>query len=179
MCIRDSLNYPAAFVHMNPACCQDPLQFRLDPPIVGGKNAGGATEEMILHCVGSARVTQHVLQPELHGEDQLNAACPCPHHTNTDSVRRRQHTRDEVLPALHKCADGLDGYHHLLGARHLCKAWGRANIERQHIIGHIRMLTTAHRLVGEIEPDDVIERYSLAPANCDRGPRSICTSSYA
>src|SRR5215510_7466593 len=121
-------DHSTACVHRDPTCCQDSSQFRLDMPIVGGKNAGGATEEVILHCVGAACVMQHVLQPKLHGQGQLNAACPCPHHTNTDSVRRCQHTRDEVLPALHKCTDGLDGYY-LLGARHLGKARGRANIE--------------------------------------------------
>ena len=102
-------NHPTAFVHMDPTRCQDPPQFRLDAPIMGGENAGGATEEVILHGVGAARLTQHVPQPELHGQGQLDAACPCPHHANTDSVRRCQHTRHEVLPALDKLLMGLTG----------------------------------------------------------------------
>ena len=97
---------------------------------MGGENVGGATEEVILHRVGAARLTQHVLQPELHGQRQLDATCPCPHHANTDCVLRRQHARHEVLPALHKIADGLDRHHHLLSSRHLRKARGGATIER-------------------------------------------------
>ena len=68
-----------------------PAVVSLDPPIVGGQNAGGTTEEMILHCVGAARVTQHVLQPELYGQSQPQRHLPLP--------LPHQYERCQALPA--------------------------------------------------------------------------------
>jgi hypothetical protein len=56
----------------------------------------------------SGPFTEHVLQPKLYGQGRRRRQ-PRPHHTNADAIRRRQHARDEVLPALTKRADGLDG----------------------------------------------------------------------
>ena len=40
---------------------------------------GEPLKEVILHCVGAAGVIgARAKQPELHGQGQFDAACPCP-----------------------------------------------------------------------------------------------------
>ena len=128
---------PGIEVDPHAALGQHPRERGPDPGRVARQHLGPAGEQVEAQPIGiAARLAEPRAEPVPHREHHLHPAGPGAHHADPYRALAGEHPVDERVPAGHEIADRLDRHHCAGGAGHIVRTRRRADVDREHVVGH-------------------------------------------
>ena len=151
------LRYRGIAVHLHLARCQHLVKAAAHASAVRGQYGGAAGEQVKGQLVRVAAYgLQHGAQTVLHGQQQLYPTSSRAHHGHGGLARVALHALQEGEPAFVKPGNRLHRHRVLRGAGHATKLRGRANVDRQHVIGHGRAVAAQHGALRAVKAHHLV-----------------------
>ena len=144
-------------MHLDAAFVEDAVELAAHPPLVGRQYFFRVGDQMEFGIgAGPPRLRQHPAEAVADTEQKFDPAGAGADDADPDRVFAAEHPRRQIMPVGDEAVDGLDRHRVLGRARHLGGVGGRADVDRQQIVGHRRAVAAQHPPVGGIEADRLV-----------------------